>query len=231
MRSRQYHLAALMRALRENGRLLAALAERSDAAGLLPSGRAPTFHRPADVAAYLGPEMAHLPQEQLRVVLLDRRNRLIGATLVYQGSQTETSIRLADCFREAVRCSAAALIFVHCHPSGDPTPSPDDVRLTREAGEAGMLLGISVLDHLVIAADGFVSLRQAALYVPPGSAASAGPLGVDSTAHIQVPPVEGRADGRSWGCDCRDCAAQIQNPASLQGNASSAPESMQRTAA
>jgi DNA repair protein RadC len=87
--------------------------------------------------------------------------------LIYQGGQTETAVRLAECFREAVRCAAAALVFVHCHPSGDPTPSPDDVRLTREAGDAGALLGIDVLDHVVVAGDGFVSLREAGLYVPP----------------------------------------------------------------
>src|SRR5438128_5635247 len=62
--------------------------------------------------------------------------------------------------------------MVHCHPSGDPTPSPEDVRLTSEAGEAGVLLGIDVLDHVVIAGDGFVSLCQAGLYIPPPPAGS-----------------------------------------------------------
>ncbi len=101
--------------------------------------------------------MVHLAQEQLRVVLLDRRNRLIDAPIVYQGGQTETSVRLAECFREAVRCAAAALAMVHCRPAGDPTPSPEDVQLTSEAGEAGVLLGIDALDHVVIAGDGFVA--------------------------------------------------------------------------
>jgi DNA repair protein RadC len=179
VRPGQYHLAPLVRALRENGRLLAALAGRCETAALLPSMRGPTFHRPADIATYLAPEMAHLPQEQLRVILLDRRNRLIGAPLVYQGSPTETSVRLADCFREAVRSAASALVLVHCHPSGDPTPSPDDVQLTHEAGEAGTLLGIAVLDHLVIAADGFVSVREAALYAPQKGATSSGRFGLE----------------------------------------------------
>lgn len=86
---------------------------------------------------------------------------------MYQGGQTETAVRLGECFREAVRGAAAALVIVHCHPSGDPTPSPDDVRLTREAGDAGALLGIDVLDHVILAGDGFVSLREAGLYSPP----------------------------------------------------------------
>jgi DNA repair protein RadC len=168
-RPHQSHLVALVRALRENGRLLAILAGRCDAIALAPPSRGATFRRPADIAAYLGPEMAQLPQEQLRVVLLDRRNWLIDAPLVYQGGQAETTVRLAECFRDAVRCAAAALVFVHCHPSGDPTPSPDDVRLTREAGEASALLGIDVLDHAVVADDGFVSLREAGLYIPPAT--------------------------------------------------------------
>ena len=163
------HVLALVRALRENGRLLATLAGRCEAVGLAPPTRGATFRQPADIVAYLGPEMAQLPQEQLRVVLLDRRNRLIDAPLIYQGGQTETAVRLAECFREAVRCAAAALVFVHCHPSGDPTPSPDDIRLTREAGEAGALLGIDVLDHVIVAGDGFVSLREAGLYIAPAT--------------------------------------------------------------
>jgi DNA repair protein RadC len=103
--------------------------------------------------------MADLPQEQLRVVLLDRRGRLIDVPLVYQGGQSETAVRLADCFREAVRRSAAAIVLVHNHPSADPTASPDDVQLTHAAGQAGLLLGISVLDQVILARDGFVSLR------------------------------------------------------------------------
>ena len=88
------HVLALVRALRENGRLLATLAGRCEAVGLAPPTRGATFRQPADIVAYLGPEMAQLPQEQLRVVLLDRRNRLIDAPLIYQGGQTETAVRL-----------------------------------------------------------------------------------------------------------------------------------------
>lgn len=234
---RERDLAALVRALRDNGRLLATLARRSEADGLLPQSRGPTFHRPADIAAYLGPEMAHLPQEQLRVVLLDRRNRLIDDPLVYQGGQTETSVRLAECFRDAVRSAAAALVLVHCHPSGDPTPSPDDIQLTREAGEAGELLGIAVLDHLVIAADGFVSLREAALYVPQATKSSTDPFVTGSSTHAQPSrgasdPVESRRDDwRMCRCGCRGRLAVLDSPASQVGPTSEATELVQDVAA
>jgi len=210
----QRHLGALVRALRENGRLLATLAGRCEAVGLAPPISGATFRRPADIAAYLGPEMAHLPQEQLRVVLLDRRNRLIDAPLVYQGGQTETAVRLAECFREGVRCAAAALVFVHCHPSGDPTPSPDDVQLTHQAGEAGALLGIDVLDHVVIAVDGFVSLREAGLYIPPPpsppttASSGADSLAEGSSTQVRAPRGSSNED-ESWRYDCSKCGTRM----------------------
>jgi DNA repair protein RadC len=121
---------------------------------------------PADVAAYLGPEMADLAQEQLRVLLLNTKNHVVGTCLVYQGGVNATVVRLADCFREAVRASAPAVILVHNHPSSDPTPSPEDVRLTREAAQAGDLLGIDVLDHVILGGQAHVSLRERGLYTP-----------------------------------------------------------------
>jgi len=102
--------------------LLAALARRCEADRLAPSASGPTFREPADIAAYLGPEMRDLSQEQLRVVLLDRRGRLIDSPLIHQGGQTETAVRLADCFRDAVRSNAAAIVLVHNHPSGIRPP-------------------------------------------------------------------------------------------------------------
>src|ERR1700682_6047874 len=99
-------LPALVRTLRENGRLLPARARRCETDRLAPPSASPTFREPADIAAYLGPEMVDLPQEQLRVVLLNRRGQLIDAPLIYQGGKAETAVRLADCFRDAVRASA-----------------------------------------------------------------------------------------------------------------------------
>ncbi len=202
---RQRHVAALVRTLRENGRLLAMLARWSEADRLTPPAHGGTFHQPADIAAYLGPEMADLPQEQLRVVLLDRRGRLIDTPLVYQGGQSETAIRLADCFREAVRRSAAAIVMVHNHPSGDPSASPDDVQMTHDAGRAGLLLGISVLDQVILARDGFVSLRAEGLYVPP-------PPSPDAVSAVPAPTgVAAVADeSRGWGYDCANCGAHMR---------------------
>jgi DNA repair protein RadC len=155
--------ATLLHLIRENLRLLADLSERYEVSGLSPRFDRPTVRNPADVAAYLSAEMA---TEQLRVVLLDTRNHVIGNTLVYQGGLNATVIRLGDCFREAVAKGAAAVVLVHNHPSGDPTPSPEDVRLTGEAAQAGDLLGVELLDHIVIGQSGHVSLCELGLYYP-----------------------------------------------------------------
>jgi proteasome lid subunit RPN8/RPN11 len=207
----QRHLAALVRTLRDNTRLLAVLARRCEVHGLAPPSAGPTFRQPADIVAYLGPEMADLPQEQLRVVLLDRRGRLLDAPLVSQGGQTETAVRLADCFREAVRRSAAAVVLVHSHPSGDPAPSPEDVRLTQDAAHAGALLGIPVLDHVIIAHEGFVSLRAEGLFVPPRAAHDADPSSDNSPAPAQL--LRRWGDGAfptGWGYDCERCGAHVR---------------------
>jgi DNA repair protein RadC len=204
-------LPALVRTLRENGRLLAALARRCETDRLAPPAASPTFREPADIAAYLGPEMVDLPQEQLRVVLLDRRGRLIDTPLIYQGGQTETAVRLADCFRDAVRANAAAMVLVHNHPSGDPGPSDDDVQLTHDAGQAGLFLGITVLDHVILGREGTSSLRALGQYVPPVGGASAPP-----EALVDVPPPRVRRPRRwgdgvfGWGYDCGRCGARVR---------------------
>jgi DNA repair protein RadC len=192
-------LPALVRTLRENGRLLAALARRCETDRLAPPAASPTFREPADIAAYLGPEMVDLPQEQLRVVLLDRRGRLIDTPLIYQGGQTETAVRLADCFRDAIRANAAAIVLVHNHVSADPAPSADDVQLTRDAGQAGLLLGIAVLDHVILGREGVSSLRALGLYVqPPPEDIAARPAAVDLVATS------------GWGYDCGRCNATVR---------------------
>lgn len=162
---------ALLHALRENGRLLSELGTRLGVARIEPPCETQVIRSPADVASYLGPEMVDLAQEQLRVLLLNTKNRVVGACLVYQGGVNSTVVRLADCFREAVRSSAPAVILVHNHPSSDPTPSPEDVRLTKEAAQAGELLGIDVLDHVILGRQGHVSLRERGLYTPSTAAA------------------------------------------------------------
>ena len=105
--------AAVIQLVRENLRVLRQLAERYEIAWLEAPGSTFRVRNPADVAAYLGPEMAGLAQEQLRVVLLDTRNTIVGSALIYQGGLNATVIRIADCFRDAVRIGAAAILLVH----------------------------------------------------------------------------------------------------------------------
>lgn len=115
---------------------------------------------PADAAHLLLSEMGMLEQEELRVVLLDTRNNMIATRMVYKGSLNATIVRTAEIFREAIRRNAAAVVLVHNHPSGDPSPSPEDVAVTRSIIKAGQLLDIEVLDHLVIGQQRFVSLKE-----------------------------------------------------------------------
>jgi len=118
---------------------------------------------PSDVAQLLMAEMSHLEQEHFRVLYLDTRNRLLGSETVYVGSLNASHIRVSEVFREAVKRNCASIIVVHNHPSGDPTPSPEDVEVTRQLVAAGNLLDIEVLDHLVIGQQRFVSLRERGL--------------------------------------------------------------------
>lgn len=113
-----------------------------------------------DVASMLQLQMGLLQQEHLRVVLLNTKNHVLGIKDVYRGSLNSSLIRISEVFRDAIKENCAAIIVVHNHPSGDPTPSAEDVRVTRELVEAGKLLDIEVLDHLVIGQNRHVSLRQ-----------------------------------------------------------------------
>ena len=95
--------------------------------------------------------------------LLDRRNRVMETAEVYKGSVSSSQIRIGEVFKEAIRKNASALIVIHNHPSGDPTPSPDDVAVTRAIVQAGKLLDVDVLDHLVIGQGRWVSLKERGL--------------------------------------------------------------------
>ena len=118
---------------------------------------------PGDVTQLLIAEMSHLEQEHFRVLFLDTRNRLIGSETVYVGSLNATHIRVSEVFREAIRRNCAAIIVTHNHPSGDPSPSPQDVEVTRQLALAGEMLNIELLDHLVIGKQSYVSMRQRGL--------------------------------------------------------------------
>jgi DNA repair protein RadC len=123
----------------------------------------PTIHSPSDAAALVQYEMSALEQEELRVILLDTRNHVIDIKSIYRGSVNSSQVRVGELFRDAIRQNAAAIIVLHNHPSGDPSPSPDDVGLTRNIVQAGKLLDIDTLDHLVIGQGRYVSLKERGL--------------------------------------------------------------------
>jgi DNA repair protein RadC len=118
---------------------------------------------PADAAALLQLEMQGLPQENLVVLILDTRNRILSKETVYKGSLNLSLVRVGELFRSAITRNAASIILAHNHPSGDPTPSPEDVALTRSVIQAGKLMDIEVLDHLVIGNARFISMKEKGL--------------------------------------------------------------------
>ncbi len=129
---------------------------------LVPEER-PCVQSPGDAAALVQYEMSALQQEHLRVINLDTRNRLINIEKLYVGSLNASTVRIAEIFKPAIQRNAAGLIVIHNHPSGDPTPSPEDVMLTRNIVNAGKLLDIEVIDHLVIGLGRYVSLKERGL--------------------------------------------------------------------
>ena len=156
--------AALLNALRINLNLLGELAARYDVE-TRPEGPEdlPVISGPDDVRRLLGPEMAPLAQEQMRVLLLNARNQVVGQRVIYQGNVSSAIVRNAEVFRPAVIEAVPSSIISHNHPSRDPTPSPEDAALTRELVQAGKLLDIELLDHVVIGGERFVSLKERGL--------------------------------------------------------------------
>lgn len=139
-------------------RLAASVELGRRAAGAWPSGRW-QVRTPGDVAERLVPQMGRLDREELRVILLNTKNVVLASATVYVGNVAGSLVRVGEVFRDAVRRNAPALMVVHNHPSGDPAPSPEDLRVTRELAEAGRLLDVALLDHLIIGHDRWVSLR------------------------------------------------------------------------
>ncbi|NTU84674.1 MAG: DNA repair protein RadC [Chloroflexales bacterium] len=121
---------------------------------------------PADVAQFFMVEMMALDQEELWVACLDTKNRLLKVAKVYRGSVNTAMIRVGEVFKEALRLNAASIVVAHNHPSSDPTPSPEDILVTRQIVEAGKLLDCECLDHLILAGNRFVSLRERGLGFP-----------------------------------------------------------------
>lgn len=125
---------------------------------------------PTDAAEPLIDAMGSLEREELRVLLLDTKNVVTADRTVYRGNLAGSSVRVGEVFRDAVRACAAAIIVAHNHPSGETTPSGEDLRITAELAEAGRLLDIELLDHLVIGRGRWTSLRAlGALGQPPPS--------------------------------------------------------------
>jgi DNA repair protein RadC len=120
----------------------------------------PAIHSPQDAASLIQFDMCAFEQEHLRVMYLNTRNRVLGWEDVYKGSLNQSQVRIGEVFKGAIRRNAASVIIAHNHPSGDPTPSPDDVAITRAIIEAGKLLDVEVLDHLIIGRGRFISLKE-----------------------------------------------------------------------
>ena len=113
-----------------------------------------------DAAAWLAPRFSARGVEQFGLILLDVRYRVIRALLLTSGGSTSAPVEPRDVFREATAGRASAIVLFHNHPSGDPTPSPDDIRLTASMMRAGHVMGIDVVDHLVLADNRYFSFRE-----------------------------------------------------------------------
>ena len=122
-----------------------------------------TIRNPADASGLLMTQMGPLDHEEFWVLVLNTKNKLIYIDKLYKGNINTCIIREAEVFRQAVRMNAVAIMIAHNHPSGDPTPSPEDVRVTHKLVEAGKMLNIEIIDHLVIGQLRYVSLRERGL--------------------------------------------------------------------
>lgn len=122
----------------------------------------PQVTGPEDISRLLQPEMELLQQEELRLLVLDTKHRVLATPILYRGTVSAAPGRIAELFREAIRRNASRIAIAHNHPSGDPTPSADDIEFTAAAVEAGRLLEVEVLDHVVIGqgARRWVSMRE-----------------------------------------------------------------------
>jgi len=145
-------------------RLASRLAAARELAGRLRAHekRAPRLYLtgPEDVADMFMREMATLDREHFRAVLLNTKNRILGVRTISIGSLNASIVHAREVFKAAVAESAQAIVLVHNHPSGLPEPSSEDIVVTERLAEAGRILGIEVLDHIVLGSQGFVSLKE-----------------------------------------------------------------------
>ena len=119
-----------------------------------------SFTHPEQIADYYMEDMRHLEQEEIRVMFLNTKQNLIRDVLVSKGTVNASVVTPREILIEGLRCLAVSMILVHNHPSGDPSPSESDILLTRRVQEAGNVIGISLLDHIIIGDKRFLSFRQ-----------------------------------------------------------------------
>lgn len=142
-------------------RQLKAMHEISRRLNVLAPDQRPQITCPQDIFNLVQVEMSYLTQEQLRVLCLDTKNYVVHQQMVYQGTVNTSVVRAAEVFRPAIlRKNCPSVVVVHNHPSGDPTPSSEDVRTTEQLRQAGDILDIELLDHIVIGQGRFVSLKE-----------------------------------------------------------------------
>ncbi|AET70598.1 DNA repair protein radc [Desulfosporosinus orientis DSM 765] len=120
----------------------------------------PVVNSPQDVAHIVMEEMRYLDREHFRVLSLSTKNHVLGITSISIGSLNSSIVHPRECFKEAIRRNSNAIILLHNHPSGDPTPSQEDVEVTRRLAEGGKILGIEVIDHVIIGDNRYISLKE-----------------------------------------------------------------------
>lgn len=120
----------------------------------------PVINSPQDVAHLVMEEMRYLDREHFRIVSLSTKNHVLGISSVSIGSLNSSLVHPRECFKEAIRRNSNAIILLHNHPSGDPTPSREDVDVTKRLADGGKILGIEVLDHVIIGDNRYISLKE-----------------------------------------------------------------------
>lgn len=120
----------------------------------------PVVNSPQDVAHLVMEEMRYLDREHFRLISLSTKNHVLGISSVSVGSLNSSLVHPRECFKEAIRRNANAIILLHNHPSGDPTPSREDIEVTERIAEGGRILGIDVLDHIIIGDNRYISLKE-----------------------------------------------------------------------
>ncbi|MDV4149985.1 DNA repair protein RadC [Clostridium sp. AL.422] len=134
------------------------LVKRINKLGLIRVGK--SISSPIDIASLVMKEMVFLKQEVLKLIMLDTKNNIIGIKDVFKGSLNTSIVHPREIFKEALKKSSSSIIICHNHPSGDPTPSKEDINITIRLKECGKIIGIDLLDHLIIGKNQYVSLKE-----------------------------------------------------------------------